>query len=29
VEWYMGSKTYVKNAIRVVEALIMEDDPEA
>ncbi len=29
VEWSMGSKTYVKNAIRVVEALIMEDDPEA
>jgi hypothetical protein len=25
----MGSKTYVKNAIRVVEALIVEDDPEA
>jgi hypothetical protein len=29
VKWSMGSKTYVKNAIRVVEALIMEDDPEA
>ncbi len=29
VEWSMGSKTYVKNAIRVVEALIVEDDPEA
>ncbi len=29
VEWSMGSKTYVKNAIRVVEALIMEDDPGA
>ncbi len=29
VEWSMGSKTYVKNAIRVVEALIMEEDPEA
>jgi hypothetical protein len=25
----MGSKTYVKNAIRVVEALIMEDNPKA
>ena len=25
----MGSKTYVKSAIRVVEALIMEDNPEA
>jgi hypothetical protein len=25
----MGSKTYVKNAIRVVEALIMENDSEA
>ncbi|KAI2509503.1 Reverse transcriptase (RNA-dependent DNA polymerase) [Fragilaria crotonensis] len=30
VEWAMGSKTYhVKNAIKVVEALITEDDPEA
>ena len=30
VVWSMvGSKTYVKNAIRVVEALITEDDPEA
>ncbi|KAI2511245.1 hypothetical protein MHU86_3211 [Fragilaria crotonensis] len=29
VEWAMGSKTYVKNAIKVVEALIAEDDPEA
>jgi hypothetical protein len=29
VEWSMGSKTYVKNAIRVVEALFAEDDPEA
>jgi hypothetical protein len=29
VEWSMGSKTYVKNAIRVVEALITEDDPKA
>jgi hypothetical protein len=29
VKWCMGSKTYVKNAIRVVEALIVEDDPEA
>ncbi len=29
VEWSTGSKMYVKNAIRVVEALITEDDPEA
>jgi hypothetical protein len=29
VEWSMGSKTYVKNAIRVVEALLMEDNLEA
>ncbi len=29
VEWAMGSKTYVKNAVNVVEALIAEDDPEA
>jgi hypothetical protein len=29
VEWSMGSKTYAKNAIRVVQALITEDDPEA
>ena len=29
VEWSMGSKTYVKNAVKVVEALIAEDDPEA
>jgi hypothetical protein len=29
VEWSMGSKTYLKNAIRVIEALIAEDDPEA
>ena len=25
----MGSKTYVNNAVKVVEALIAEDDPEA
>ena len=25
----MGSKSYVKNAVKVVEALIAEDDPEA
>ena len=25
----MGSRTYVKNAVRVVESLIVEDDPEA
>jgi hypothetical protein len=29
VEWAMGSRTYVKNAVRVVESLIVEDDPEA
>jgi hypothetical protein len=29
VEWSMGSKTYAKNAIRVVVALITEDHPEA
>jgi hypothetical protein len=29
VKWSMSSKTYVKNAIRVVEALITEDNPEA
>jgi hypothetical protein len=29
VEWAMGSKTYVKNAFKVVEALIAECDPEA
>jgi len=28
-EWAMGSKTYVKNAVKVVESLIAEDDPEA
>ena len=29
VEWAMGSRTYVKNAVLVVESLIAEDDPEA
>jgi hypothetical protein len=29
VEWSMGCKMYVKNAIKVVEVLITEDDPEA
>jgi hypothetical protein len=29
VEWAMGSRTYVKNAVQVVESLIAEDDPEA
>jgi len=29
VEWAMGSKIYIKNAIKVVEALIAEDDPKA
>ena len=29
-EWAMGSKrTYVKNAVKVIESLIAEDDPEA
>ena len=29
VEWSMGSKKYIKNAMRVVEVLITEDDTEA
>ena len=29
VEWAMSSRTYVKNAVKVVESLIAEDDPEA
>ena len=29
VEWAMGSRAYVKNAVKVVESLIAEDDPEA
>ena len=29
VEWSMGSQTYVMKAVRVVESLIAEDDPEA
>ena len=29
VEWAMGSRTYFKNAVNVVESLIAEDDPEA
>ncbi len=29
VEWCMGSMTYVKNAIRIIEALIAEDNPGA
>jgi hypothetical protein len=29
VEWSMGRKTYVKNAITVVKALIEEDNPKA
>jgi hypothetical protein len=29
VEWAMGSRTYLKNAVRVVESLIAEYDPEA
>ena len=28
-EWAMGGKTYIKNAVKVVESLIAEDDPEA
>ena len=27
-EWAMSSRTYVKNAVKVVEALITDDDPE-
>ena len=27
-EWCMSSRSYVKNAIKVVEALMVEDDPE-
>jgi len=29
VEWAMGSQTYIRNAVRVVESLIAEDNPEA
>jgi Reverse transcriptase (RNA-dependent DNA polymerase) len=29
VEWAMSSQTYVKNAVKVFESLIAEDDPEA
>ena len=29
VEWAMSSRTYVKNAVKVVEFLIAGDDPEA
>ena len=29
VESAMGSRTYVKNAVKIVEALIAEDDPDA
>ena len=29
LEWAMGSKSYVKNAVKVIKALIAEDDPEA
>ena len=29
VKWAMSSRTYVKNAVKVVESLIVEDDPEA
>ena len=28
-EWGMSSRTYVKNALKVVEALLREDDSEA
>ncbi len=29
VEWAMGSQTYVRNTVQVIESLIAEDDPEA
>jgi hypothetical protein len=29
VEWAMGSRTNVKNSVRVFESLIAEDNPEA
>jgi hypothetical protein len=29
VEWAMCSQTYVKNAVKIVEALIAEDDSDA
>ena len=29
VEWAIGSRAYVKNAVKVVESLIAEDDPDA
>ena len=29
VEWGMSSKSYVKNAIKVIEGLLIEDDPDA
>jgi hypothetical protein len=29
VDWAMGSRMYARNAVRVVESLIAEDDPEA
>ncbi|KAI2489216.1 Reverse transcriptase (RNA-dependent DNA polymerase) [Fragilaria crotonensis] len=28
-EWGMSARTYVKNAVKVVEALLLEEDPEA
>ena len=29
VGWTMGSRAYVKNAVKVVESLIAEDNPDA
>ena len=29
MKWATGSRMYVRNAVRVVESLIAEDDPEA
>ena len=29
VEWSMGSRAYIKNAVKVVESLIAEDNPDA
>ena len=29
VEWAMGSRAYIKNAVKVVESLIADDDPDA
>ena len=29
VDWAMGSRAYVNNAVKVVESLIAEDNPDA